>query len=159
MNPTMYQPQMPQQYMAHLASLEQARNQYQGQTIQTLKSIQPQVQCYFVGSPEEMGQIQAQMNTVYIGINEAKNEVYIRRWTNNGLIELKTYTQAGERQEQPEWKMILAELESIKTKLNGGKYESNDGNDGRKPDERNVPTTNATGNVGTVAEVPRDGLV
>lgn len=158
MNPMSMYPQQPMQppYGQHMAMLEQARNQFQGQTIQTLKSIQPQVQCYFVGSPEEMGQIQAQMNTVYIGINEAKNEIYIRRWTNNGLIELKTYTQAGERQEQPEWKMILARLENIETKLNGGKHESNDG---RKSDERNVPTVNATGDVGAVAENTGNGVV
>lgn len=148
MNPT-YTQQNP--YMAHLATLEQARNQFQGQTFQTIRPLQPQVQCYFVSSTEEMGQIQPQMNTVYIGWNKAKQEIYIRQINNDGLIDSDIYVKAGSKQEQTGWDLILTRLDNIETKLNGGKHESHD--------ERTNPTGNANGPVGTIPTNPTNGLV
>lgn len=149
MNPTMYPQPMPQ-YAQHLAMLEQQRSQYQAgaQPIQTIKSIQQQAQCYFVKSPDEMAQIQIMPNTLYMGINSTTQEIYTRQMTNDGNIAVDTYVKADGKQEQPEWKMILARLENIETKLNGGKNEPND-----------VATNNVPNAVGPVEQPPVNGNV
>ena len=89
------------------------------QTIQTLGSIQPQVQCFYVNSSEDMGNIQIMPSTVYIGINKSAKEMYIRQWNLDGKIDFERYKLSDGKQEEPELKTIVAKLEAIENRLNG----------------------------------------
>jgi hypothetical protein len=117
------------------------------QTIQTLSGVQPQVQCYFVNSATDLSNFQIQPSTVYIGINKASKEIYIRQWNMDGNIDFETYQLASGKQEQSDLQMIVSKLEAIEEKLKGAANEP-------------VNTTvNAAGNVGHVAEQPYHGAV
>lgn len=95
------------------------------QTIQTLQGIQPQAQCYFVASPSDMSNIQVLPNTMYIGLNEPSQEIYIRQMNNDGNIDFKTYKLLSGTQEQTDMKSIVLALEEIKEFMKGGNRESN----------------------------------
>lgn len=95
------------------------------QTIQTLQGTQPQVQCYFVSSPNDLSSIQVQLNTVYIGLNDSAKEIYIRQLNNDGNIDFKTYKLLSGTQEQTDMKSIVVALEEIKNYIKGATNESN----------------------------------
>lgn len=94
------------------------------QTIQTLQGIQPQVQCFFVASASDLSNIQIQPSTVYIGLNESAQEIYLRQWNNDGNIDFKTYKLQSGTQEQTDMKAIAVALEEIKEFMKGGSRES-----------------------------------
>lgn len=121
-------------YAMRLARMEQ--QQANPQTIQNIQGMPPQVQCYFVNTPQDMSSIQVLPGTVYIGINKPGKEIYVRQWNMDGNIEFETYSMSSGTQETPELKSILAKLENIETQLKGTNNESN------------ATTVNATGNVG-----------
>lgn len=110
------------------------------QTIQTLQGIQPHVQCYFVASPSDLSNIQIQPSTVYIGLNEGAQEIYLRQWNNDGNIDFKTYKLQSGTQEQTDMKAIAVALEEIKEYMKGGSREST------------ITTIGSTVNVGNRAE-------
>lgn len=95
------------------------------QTIQTLQGLQPQVQCYFVSSPNDLSSIQVQLNTVYIGLNNSANEIYVRQLNNDGNIDFRTYKLLSGTQEQTDMKSIVSALEEIKSYIKGGFNEPN----------------------------------
>ena len=133
---------------ARLAQMEQQT--YGGnfpQTIQTLSGVQPQVQCYFVNAATDLSNFQIQPSTVYIGINKAGKEIYIRQWNMDGNIDFETYHLASGTQEQTELKSIMTKLEAIEDKLKGVNHEP-------------VNTTvNAASDVRGAAEQPYYGAV
>lgn len=110
------------------------------QTIQTLQGVQPQVQCYFVSSPSDISNIQIQPSTVYIGLNESAQEIYLRQWNNDGNIDFKTYKLLSGTQEQTDMKAIALALEEIKEYMKGGSSESS------------ITTIGSTVNVGNRTE-------
>lgn len=117
------------------------------QTIQTLSGVQPQVQCYFVNAAADLSNFQIQPSTVYIGINKAGKEIYIRQWNMDGNIDFETYHLASGTKEQTELKTIMTKLEAIEDKLKGVNNEP-------------VNTTvNAAGNGRQFAEQPHYGPV
>lgn len=138
-------------YMPPAARLQQMEQQTYGgnfpQTIQTLQGVQPQVQCYFVNTAADLSNFQIQPSTVYIGINKAAKEIYLRQWNMDGNIDFETYYLASGTQEQPELKVIMAKLEDIEAKLRGANNESN------------VTTVNATSNGGQPSEQSNYGVV
>lgn len=132
-------------YMPPAARLAQMEQQTYGgpfpQTIQTLQGVQPQVQCYFVNAAADLSNFQIQPSTVYIGLNKAAKEIYLRQWNMDGNIEFETYHLASGTQEQPELKTIMSKLDAIEAKLKGDNNEPNvttvnAASDGRKPAEQ-----------------------
>lgn len=138
-------------YMPPAERLAQMEQQTYGglfpQTIQTLQSVEPQVRCYFVTTAADLSNFPIQPSTVYIGINKAAKEIYLRQWNMDGNIDFETYHLASGTQEQPELKGIMTKLEAIEAKLKGVKYESD------------VTTVNAASNGGQPAEQPNHGFV
>lgn len=130
-----------------LAQMEQQYGPSFPQTIQTLNGVQPQVQCFFVNAASDLSNFQIQPSTVYIGINKAGKEVYVRQWNMDGNIDFETYHLASGTQEQPELKTIMAKLEAIETRLQGGGNESTN------------TTVNAASNGGRTPEQPNYGAV
>ena len=88
----------------------------QQQPIQNL-SVQPQSQCYFVRSPNELSSINVMPNYYYLGINADANEIYVKRMNNDGLIELKTYSLLSEKKEKTEFQAVFDRLDNIEKKL------------------------------------------
>lgn len=123
-----------------LSQMEHAQMYGVPQTIQNLQPPQPQVQCFFCGSAQDLGKLQSQPGVVYIGINKASEEIYVRKLNMDGIIELETYKKSGGQQEPTELKAIMAKLENLESVIKGGGHESNAAN------------VNATGNVGADAK-------
>lgn len=90
--------------------------QQQQQPIQNL-NVQPQSQCYFVRSQNDLANINVMPNYYYLGINSDANEIYVKRMNNDGLIELKTYSLQSEKKEKTEFQAIFDRLDSIEQKL------------------------------------------
>lgn len=57
----------------------------------TIQPPQPQIQCFFVGSKDDAKNIQVQLNTIYIAINKADKEIYVKQLNNDGNIDFMTY--------------------------------------------------------------------
>lgn len=92
--------------------------QIQPQPIQSL-NLQPQSQavCYFVRDNSEMGNINLMPNIVYIGINSAVKELYLRKLNNDGNIDSETYKLESGKQEKNDVQLILDRLTVIEDKL------------------------------------------
>ena len=101
-------------------------NPYQRNDFQPIQnmSIQPQASCYFVKSSTDLNGINVMPNTFYLGINTDKNEIYVRRMNNDGLVDIKTYSLQSETKEKNDLQAIFDRLDSIEKKL-GGKDEPN----------------------------------
>lgn len=108
-------------------------------TIQTLQGVQPQVQCFFVSAPTDISNIQITPGTVYIGINKSTKEIYTRQWNLDGNIDFETYRLHTGTQEEPEYKAILAKLDTLIAQTKESSRES-------------VSANHVTGNVGPMAE-------
>ena len=111
-------------------------------TIQTLQGVQPQVQCFFVSAPTDISNIQIAPGTVYIGINKTTKEIYTRQWNLDGNIDFETYKLHTGTQEEPEYKAIIAKLDTLIEQTKGAANESN------------ATTDNSTSNIGGIAEQP-----
>lgn len=96
------------------------------QTIQTIRPPEPQVQTLFVSGATDLDKFQIMPNTLYIGINKATKEVYIRQMNNDGLTELNTYTLASEKQEKGNLEQILERLDNLENILKGQSNAKND---------------------------------
>jgi len=90
--------------------------QQQQQPIQNL-NVQPQSQCYFVRSQNDLSSVNVMPNFYYLGINPDANEIYVKRMNNDGLIELKTYCLQSEKKEKTEFQAIFDRLDGIEAKL------------------------------------------
>jgi len=88
----------------------------QQQPIQNL-SVQPQSQCYFVKSPNELSSVNVMPNHYYLGINTDSNEIYVKRMNNDGLLEVKTYSLKSEEKEKTDFQVISERLDGIEKKL------------------------------------------
>lgn len=131
-------------YAQRLHAMEQGQALFP-QTIQNLQTVQPQVQCFYVNSEQDIGQLQIQPNTVYICINKNAKEIYTRQWNNDGNIESATYKMSVGKQEEPELKTIMGKLDELILTMKGKNNE---------PDDTNVSATNDNG---SVAKQPNDG--
>lgn len=104
-NPYMWQP--PQQ-------------NFPSQKIQNLSSVMStEAQCFYVNNPSDMERIQPALNTLYIGVNTDKKEIYLRQMNNNGLIDFTTYKQLSGEQQKSEFSKILDRLDQLETSLKG----------------------------------------
>lgn len=88
----------------------------QQQPIQSL-NVQPQSQCYFVRSPNDLSTVNVMPNFYYLGINPDANEIYVKRMNNDGLIEMKTYSLQSEKKEKTEFQEVFDRLDGIEKKL------------------------------------------
>lgn len=138
-------------YAQRLNALEQQYYQqqpWQGQPIQNLnQTIQPQASCYFVSSPEELNGVGITPNNFFLGINQGKKEIYIRKMDNNGITQLETYTLSANVEQKDEYRLILEQLTAINEKLSPKREET--GNESR--------TINSNGNAGKNEYVPAGG--
>lgn len=130
-----------------LAQLEQQQYQQNNpQVIHNLQGIQPQVQCFFVSTPNDLANINIMPGTVYIGINKATNEMYIRQWNMDGNIEFETYKKESGTEQMPEIRAIMAKLEAIENQIK------------EKPNE-SITAISTAGNVGVVSGNAYDASV
>ena len=103
--------------------------------MQPIQNIaQKSAQCYFVNDMRDLEQIRPSLNTMYVGINKEKNEIYVRQLNSNGLIDADTYTLKSGVQEKDQYTTILERLDRI---------EKNFSVKGQQ-DERNNANANAT---------------
>lgn len=118
---------------------------------QPIQTIQPQSQCYFVGSKEEMQTLQPMPNTYYIGINRTAKEVYIKAWNNDGNIDFDIYTSKNTTEDG--YNAILAKITSLEEKIDNvtdvhttvnakqSEYAGIQSDDGRKDSGTAVPNS------------------
>ena len=114
MNPyTNFNPYMPQ-YM-------QNSQPAQAQPIQHIpQPAEPKVVSYAVDSAEQLASITPLPNTIYLGISRDGSKIFQRRMNNDGLVEVKTYSLAGEKTKKTDTQEILDRITSIERKLNIG---------------------------------------
>lgn len=62
-----------------------------GMPIQTPSTLQTSVQCFAVNSREEANRIPIQIGIMYVIINKAQKEIYIKQYNNDGLIDMSIY--------------------------------------------------------------------
>ena len=130
-------------YQQRLMQMEQQ------QPMQPLQSYQPQMQTMFVSKADDMNRFSIMPNTLYIGINQASKEIYIKQMNNDGLTELNTYSLASETQEKGTLQKILERIESLENTLKGQSNERNvKPNDGTNA-SRKVSKSPYAGNVST----------
>ena len=99
--------------------------------IQTINhNIPKQAQCYFVSDEKDMEKIQPSYNTVYVGLNKDKNEVYLREMNSNGLIDSKKYGLVSGVQEKDDFTKIMERLDSMENKFMKGMTNANHASNG-----------------------------
>ena len=128
-------------YQQRLMQMEQQ------QPMQPLQSYQPQMQTMFVGKVDDMNRFSIMPNTLYIGINQASKEIYIKQMNNDGLTELNTYSLVSETQEKGTLQKILERIESLETTLKG------------QSNEWNVKSVNGANASRKLSKSPIDGNV
>ena len=98
----------------------------QAQTIQHLpQQAEPKIITYSVESAEQLSTITPLPNTVYLGINNKGEKIFVRRMNNDGLTETKTYSLITEQTKKTDTQEILERISNIEKKLNiGGADES-----------------------------------
>lgn len=84
---------------------------------QQLQTIQPQANTYFVRSIADLNGLNVMPNTYYVGINQDKKELYVRRMNNDGNIELETYALLSEKKEKTDLQAIFDRLDEIEKKI------------------------------------------
>ncbi|MBQ9235443.1 MAG: hypothetical protein IJ184_03145 [Alphaproteobacteria bacterium] len=90
----------------------------QPQTLQTVsRKSEPQVMCYAVKSPNDLAGFNLLADMMYIGINQADKEVYIRKMDDKGIAEVETYKRTAESQEKSELQIISDRLSAIEKVL------------------------------------------
>lgn len=97
---------------------------FQAQPIQQMQRS-PEIgsRCFFVGSMEDMKNIQAELNVVNIGINKNTKEIYTKQLRNDGLVDSFVY-----KVDVPDTKEILEKLALIEKRLD--QYVNTSGNSG-----------------------------
>ena len=107
-------------YMPYMPQAQQA------QTIQHLpQQAEPKIITYSVESAEQLSTITPLPNTVYLGINNKGEKIFVRRMNNDGLTETKTYSLITEQTKKTDTQEILERISNIEKKLNiGGTDES-----------------------------------
>lgn len=118
---------------------QQRLMQMEQQPIQPMQSYAPQMQAMFVSGVDDLNKLQIMPNVVYIGINKALKEVYIKQMNYDGLTEFNTYSLASEKQEKGNIEKILEKLESLELSLKG----QNNERDVKPNDGANVTRKNA----------------
>ena len=113
----------------------------QQQPIQSL-NVQPQSQCYFVRSPNDLSTVNVMPNFYYLGINPDANEIYVKRMNNDGLIEMKTYSLQSEKKEKTEFQEVFDRLDGIEKKLSELSMSRQTLTLKEKNNERNVKSVN-----------------
>lgn len=113
----------------------------QQQPIQSL-NVQPQSQCYFVRSPNDLSTVNVMPNFYYLGINPDANEIYVKRMNNDGLIEMKTYSLQSEKKEKTEFQEVFDRLDGIEKKLSELSVPRQTLTLKEKNNERNVKSVN-----------------
>lgn len=103
-------------YLAYQMQQQQGMQNFNTQPIQSL-SAQPQSQCYFVKSQNDLNSISVMPNYYYLGINADSDEIYVKRMNNDGLVEVKTYSLQSEKKEKTEFQAVFDRLDGIEKKL------------------------------------------
>lgn len=98
---------------------QQRLMQMEQQPLQPMQNYTPQMQAMFVSGVDDLNKLQIMPNVVYIGINKALKEVYIKQMNYDGLTEFNTYSLASEKQEKGNIEKILEKLESLELSLKG----------------------------------------
>lgn len=99
--------------------LDAMRGMPQGQPIRTLTAQPTQSECFFASSEADMDQISPLPNTIYVGFNKTKGEIYVLQMANSGLTERSTYVKQSAKEEKPDVSKILERLSSIEEKMKG----------------------------------------
>lgn len=109
-------------YQQRLMQMEQQNLQ----SVQQMQSIQPQMQAMFVSKADDLKNFSIMPNVLYIGINQASKEIYVRQMNNDGITELNTYSLASENKEKGTLEKILERIDNLEMTLKG---KNNGGND------------------------------
>lgn len=66
-------------------------NNYNGVPVMQAPTTQAPVQCFAVNSREEANRIPIQIGVMYVIINKAEKEIYVKQYNNDGLIDMDIY--------------------------------------------------------------------
>lgn len=122
---------------------QQRLMQMDQQPLQPMQNYTPQMQAMFVSGVDDLNKLQIMPNVVYIGINKALKEVYIKQMNYDGLTEFNTYSLASEKQEKGNIEKILEKLESLELSLKGQSNERDvKPNDGANATRKNTRASN-----------------
>lgn len=105
---------------------------------QQVQTIQPQANTYFVRSIADLNGLNVMPNNYYVGINQDKKEIYVRRMNNDGNIEVETYALLSEKKEKTDLQAIFDRLDEIEKKITQRQPQSMKGKD----NERTTRTDN-----------------
>lgn len=100
--------------------------------------IQPQANTYFVRNIADLNGLNVMPNNYYVGINQDKKEIYVRRMNNDGNIEVETYALLSEKKEKTDLQAIFDRLDEIEKKITQRQPQSTKGRD----NERTTRTDN-----------------
>ena len=100
--------------------------------------IQPQANTYFVRNIADLNGLNVMPNNYYVGINQDKKEIYVRRMNNDGNIEVETYALLSEKKEKTDLQAIFDRLDEIEKKITQRQPQSTKGKD----NERTTRTDN-----------------
>ena len=132
-------------YQQRLMQMEQQNFQ----PVQQMQSMQPQMQAMFVSKADDLKNFSIMPNVLYIGINQASKEIYVRQMNNDGITELNTYSLASENKEKGTLEKILERIDNLELSLKGKSNEWNvKPNDGANA-SRKLPKSPIGGNVST----------
>ena len=66
-------------------------NNFNGVPVMQAPTTQAPVQCFAVNSREEANRIPIQIGVMYVIINKAEKEIYVKQYNNDGLIDMDIY--------------------------------------------------------------------
>ena len=93
---------------------------YPSQTIQTLSSsVSTEAQIFYVNNAQDMEKINPQANVLYVGINLAQKEIYLRQMNSMGLIDLDTYVRQSGEQQKNDITKILERIDQLEVNMKG----------------------------------------
>lgn len=88
-----------------------------GMPIQTPSTLQTSVQCFAVNSREEANRIPIQIGIMYVIINKAQKEIYIKQYNNDGLIDMNIYKDESVIQPTKEEKNYEEMIKGLSAKI------------------------------------------
>lgn len=118
----------PQQRLQAMEYARQQPVQQQYFNQQQAQPIPPQIQNMFVDSIEQAKNLQVQMNTIYIIVNKANKEVYIKQLNNDGNIDFQLYQEPKPLpvvNHEQNYNVIMQKIEMLSQEIKGIKNESN----------------------------------
>lgn len=81
------------------------------------QQMDPRLVYYFVDTAEQLSTITPMPNTIYLGISRDGGKIFQRRISNDGLVEMKTFSLQTDQTRKTDTQEILGRLAAIEKKI------------------------------------------